>query len=85
MVSTLLPLSPGRLSSVNAPDKTRLASRFARKGTGCGFTTGSTLSLFMARVLTDDPCDALSLDDFALFAYFFYRRSDLHDEKLLPI
>ena len=36
------------------------------------------LSLLVLRVLTDDPDLTLSLDDFALIADRFYRRSYFH-------
>ena len=36
------------------------------------------LTLFVLRVLTDDHDFTLALDDLALFAHFFDRRSDFH-------
>ena len=42
---------------------------------------GSTLALFMLWILTNDTDTAFSLDDLALFADRFYRRSYLHDES----
>jgi len=36
------------------------------------------LSLFVFRILTDDPNHAFSFDNLALLAHRFHRRSDLH-------
>jgi hypothetical protein len=43
----------------------------------CAFRK-SALSLLVLRVLADYSDNALSLDNLALFANRFYRRSDLH-------
>lgn len=36
------------------------------------------LALFVLRIFTDNHDFSLTLDDFALFAYFFDRRPDFH-------
>ena len=48
-----------------------------------GFTAQLTLTLFVLRILADDPNAAFSLNNLAFLADRFYRRSNFHWYTLL--